>query len=99
MGSEGEELDGEGHRVGAEDEAAGVEVEEAKEQCYAAADGVEGALVSPVCGEGVVVAIDDGNGSGGEERLHGGGLLGVSADGYEALQAGGFWGAVWARLS
>lgn len=36
-------------------------------------------------GEGVVMTIKDGDGSGRDEGLHGGGLLGIDADGEEAL--------------
>jgi hypothetical protein len=35
--------------------------------------------------ERVVVAVEDGDCAGGDERVHGGGLLGVGADGEEAL--------------
>jgi hypothetical protein len=45
-------------------------------------------LVGAVGGEGVVVAVEDGDGSGGDEGIHGGGLLGVGADGEEALPVG-----------
>jgi hypothetical protein len=41
-----------------------------------------------VRGERVVVAVQDCDGSGGDERVHGGGLLGVGADGKEALPVG-----------
>lgn len=44
--------------------------------------------MGPVGGEGVVVAIDDGDGSWSDEGLHGGGLLDVDADGEEALPVG-----------
>jgi len=80
-----QELDGEGAGVGAEDETALVVVDEAEEEGTAAADGVEGGLVGAVGGEGVVVTVE---GSGGEEGFHGGGLLGVGADGEEALPVG-----------
>jgi len=93
----GDELDGEGAGVRAKDETAFVEVDEAEEEGGAAADGVEGGLMSAVGGEGVVVAVEDGDGSGGKERVHGGGLQGVGADGEEALPvgvAGGGAGAV-----
>ncbi len=56
MGGEGQELDGEVAGVGAKDEAALVEVDEAKEERGAAADGVEGGLVGTVGRERVVVA-------------------------------------------
>ena len=36
-------------------------------------------------GKRVVVAVEDGDGAGGDEGVHGGGLLGVGADGEEAL--------------
>jgi hypothetical protein len=85
---QGEELDGEGSGVGAEDKATFVEVHEAEEEGGSAADGVEGGLVGPVGGEGVVVAVEDGDGSGDEEGVHCGGLLGVGADGEEALPVG-----------
>ena len=64
VGGEGEELDGEVAGVGAEDETAFVEVDEAEEEGGAAADGVEGGLMGAVGGEGVVVAVEDGDGSG-----------------------------------
>jgi hypothetical protein len=41
--------------------------------------------VGAVGGQRVVVTIEDGNGAGGDERVHGGGLLGVGADAEEAL--------------
>jgi hypothetical protein len=44
--------------------------------------------VGAVGGEGVVVAIEDGDGAGGDEGVHGGGLLGIGADGEEALPVG-----------
>jgi hypothetical protein len=81
-------LYGEGARVGAEDETGLVEVDEAEEERAAAADGVERGLVGAVGSERVVVAVEDGDGSGGEERFHGGGLLGVGADGEKALPVG-----------
>ena len=88
MGGEREELNGEVARPGAEDEAALVEVDETEEERGAAADGVESGLVDAIGGEGVVVAIEDGDGAGGDERVHGGGLLGIGSDGEEALPVG-----------
>jgi hypothetical protein len=88
VGGQGEELDGEVARIGAEDETAFVEVDEAEEQGRAAADGVEGGLVGAIRGERVVVAIEDGDGSRSDERVHGGGLLRVGTDGEEALPVG-----------
>ena len=64
VGGEGEELDGEVAGVGAEDETAFVEVDEAEEEGGAAADGVERRLVGAVGGEGVVVAVEDDQGAG-----------------------------------
>jgi hypothetical protein len=81
-------LHGEVACVGAEDETAFVEVDEAEEEGGSAADGVEGGLVGAVGGKGVVVAVEDGDGSRGEEWVHSGGLLGVGADGEEALPVG-----------
>ncbi len=81
-------MDGEVAGVGAEDETAFVEVDEAEEECGAAADGVERRLMRAIGSEGVVVAVEDGDGSGGDEGIHGGGLLGVGADGEEALPVG-----------
>jgi hypothetical protein len=92
VGGEGEELDGEVAGVGAEDETAFVEVNEAEEEGGSATDGVEGGLMGAVGGERVVVAVEDGDGSGGDEGVHGGGLLGVGADGEEALPVGVFGG-------
>ena len=97
MGGEGEELDGEVAGVGAEDETAFVEVDEAEEERGAATDSVESGLVGAVGREGVVVSVEDGDGSRGDEGVHGGGLLGVGTDGEEALPvdvAGGGTGAV-----
>jgi hypothetical protein len=88
VGGEGEELNGEVARPGAEDEAALVEVDETEEEGGSTADGVESGLVGAVGGEGVVVAIEDGDGAGGDERVHGGGLLGICPDGEEALPVG-----------
>jgi hypothetical protein len=92
VGGEGQELDGEFAGPGTEDEAAFVEVDEAEEESGSAADGVEGWLVGTVGGEGVVVAIEDGDGSGSDEGLHGGGLLGVGTDGEEAMPMSVFGG-------
>jgi hypothetical protein len=50
-----------------------------------------------VGGEGVVVAVEDGDGSRGDKGIHCGGLLGVGADSEEALPvgvAGGWTGAI-----
>jgi hypothetical protein len=90
-------LDGEVAGPGAEDETAFVKVNEAKKECGAAADGVESRLVGPVGGKGVVVTVEDCDGSGGDEWVHRGGLLGVGADGKEALPVsmpGGGAGAI-----
>ena len=81
-------MHGEGAGVRAQDETALVEVDEAEEESAAAADGVERGLMGAVGGEGVVVPIEHGDGSGGEERFHGGGLLGIGTDGEEALPVG-----------
>jgi hypothetical protein len=88
VGGEGEKLDGEVSGVGAEDETGFVEVDKAEEEGCSAADCVEGGLMGSVGGQRVVVAVEDGDGSGGDERVHGGGLLGVGADGEEALPVG-----------
>ena len=88
VGGEGKELDGKVARVGTEDETAFVEVDEAEEERGAAADGIEGGLMGAVGGEGVVVTIEHGDGAGGDEGVHGGGLLRVGADGQEALPMG-----------
>ncbi|MCU1252957.1 MAG: hypothetical protein JWQ49_5986 [Edaphobacter sp.] len=88
VGGEREELDGEVSGVGAEDETAFVEVDEAEEEGGTAANGIEGGLMGPVGSERVVVAVEDGDCPGGDERVHGGGLLGVGADGEEALPLG-----------
>jgi hypothetical protein len=90
VGGEGEELDGEVAGVGAQNEAAFVEVDEAEEEGGAAAYGVERGLMGAVGGERVVMAVEDGDGAGRDERIHGGGLLGVGADGEEALPVGVF---------
>jgi hypothetical protein len=92
VGSERKELDREVAGVGAEDETAFVEVDEAEEEGGSAANGVEGGLMGAVGGKGVVVAIEHGDCAGGDERIHGGGLLGVGADGEEALPMGVFGG-------
>ena len=88
VGGEGEELNGKVAGPGAEDETAFVEVDEAKEECGSAADGVESGLVGTVGSERVVVAVEDGDGAGGDKGIHGGGLLRVGADGEEALPVG-----------
>ena len=88
VGGEGQELNGEVPGVGAEDEAAFVEVYETEKKGSSAANGVEGALMGAVRGQRVVVAVQDGDGSGREQRVHRGGLLGVCADGEEALPMG-----------
>ena len=92
MRGQRDELDGEGAGVRAKDEAALIEVDEAEEKGGSAADGVEGRLVGAVVGERVVVTVEDGDGSWGEDGVHGGGLLGVGADGEEALPVGVFGG-------
>ena len=83
-------MDGEVAGVWAEDETALVEVDEAEEEGCAAADGIEGGLMGAVGGEGVVVAVEDGDGSGRDEGIHGCGLLGVGSDGEETLPVGVF---------
>ena len=50
VGGEGEELDGEVAGVGAEDETAFVEIDEAEEEGGSATDGVEGGLMGAVGG-------------------------------------------------
>jgi len=89
---EWEELDWELAGVGAEDETAFVEIDEAEQESSSTTDGVKGGLMCAVGGERVVVAIENGDGSGGDERVHGGGLLSVGADGEEALPVGVFGG-------
>jgi hypothetical protein len=88
VSGERDELDGKVAGVGAEDEAALVEVDEAEQERGAAADGVEGRLVGAVGSQRIVVPIEDGDGSGGEDGVHGGGLLGVGPDGEETLPMG-----------
>ena len=85
VGGERDELDRKAAGVRAEDEAALIEVDEAEEESGAAADSVERRLVGAVGSKGVVVPIEHGDGSGADEWVHGGGLLGVGADGEEAL--------------
>ena len=97
VGGQREELDGKVAGVGAKDETAFVEVDEAEEERGAATDCVEGGLMGAVGGEGVVVAIEHGDGAGGDEGVHGGGLLRVGANGEEALPvrvSGGGAGAI-----
>ena len=65
-----------------------VEVHEAEGERGAAADGIERGLVGPVGRERVVMTVEDDDGSGGDEWVHCGGLLGVGADGQEALPVG-----------
>lgn len=81
-------MDGEGGGVGAEDESAIVEAGKAKVKGASAAYGVEIGLLRPVEGERGVVAVDDDDGSGGDEGCHGFGLLSVCPDGDEALPVG-----------
>lgn len=64
VSGQGKKLDGEVAGVGSEDEAALVEVDEAEEEGGAAADAVERGLMGAVGGEGVVVAVEDGDGAG-----------------------------------
>lgn len=74
-----------------------VEVDEAEEEGGAEADGVGGGLVWAVGGERGVVTVDDDDRSLGEEGGHGGGLVGVDADGDEAMPVfagGGGAGAI-----
>jgi hypothetical protein len=85
VGGEGKELDGKVAGPGAEDETAFVEVDETEEESRAAADGVQGGLMGTVGGQRVIVTVQHGDGAGGDEGVHGGGLLGVGANGEEAL--------------
>lgn len=88
VSGKGEKLDGEVAGVGAKDETTFVEVDEAQEESGAPADGVERGLVGAIRSERVVVTVENGDGSGRDEWVHGGGLLGVCADGEEALPMG-----------
>jgi len=85
VGGEGKKLHGKVAGVGTEDKTAFVEVDEAEQERGAAADSVERGLVRAIRREGVVVTVEDGDGSWCEERVHGGGLLCVGTDGEEAL--------------
>ena len=76
VGGEGDELDGKLAGVGAKDEVAFVEVHKAKGERGSAANGVERGLVGSIGGQGVVVTVEDDDGSDGDEGIHGGGLLG-----------------------
>jgi|SRR5277367_4687021 len=89
---ERQELDREIAGPGAEDETAFVEVDEAEEQGCAATNSVESGLVGAIRGKRVVVAVENGDGTGRDERLHGCGLLGVGTNGEEALPVGVFGG-------
>ncbi len=77
-------LDRKRSRVGAEDEAAVVEVDVAELKSGAAAYGVQVSLARSVESERGVVAIKNDDRLGSEERLHGRSLLGVCADSNEA---------------
>ena len=88
VGGQGEQLDGEVAGVRAEDKTAFVEVDEAEKESGSAADGVEVGLVGAAGSQGVVGTVEDGDGSWRDEGFHGGGLLGVDADGDEALPVG-----------
>ena len=85
VGGERQELDGEVSGVGAQDKVTLVVVDKTKGEGCTVADCVEGGLMGPVRGQGVVVAVEDGDGSGGDEGLHCSGLLGIGADGDETL--------------
>lgn len=87
-GGEGEELDGVLEGEGAKDEVGVVEVDVAEQEGAAATDRIEVGLGDAVGGEGDVVSVEDDEGSAGEQGCHGGGLLGVDADGDEALPLG-----------
>ncbi len=94
---DGEEGDGKRAGVRAENEVVLVEVDEAEKERGAETDGVGGGLVGAVGGKRGVVAVEDDDGALGEEGGHGGGLLGIDADGDEAVPVfagGGGAGAV-----
>lgn len=82
--------------VGAEDEAGLFKRGVAEVERGAGADGEDGWLVGAVGGDGVVVAVEDDEGAGGEDGVHGCGLLGVDAEGDEALPLVAVGGGAWA---
>lgn len=92
VGGERQELNREVPGVGAEDKTAFVEVDEAEKEGGAASYGVERGLMGAVGRKRVVVAVEDGDGAGGDEWVHGRGLMCVGADGEEALPVGVFGG-------
>jgi hypothetical protein len=75
--------------VGPEDEASGGELNVAEEQGVLKADGVDVGLGRMDGDERVVVAVNDDDVVGGEQRLHGAGLAGCEADGDEAFPIAG----------
>lgn len=67
-----------------------VYLDETNEEVGTAADSVERGLLGAIGGEGVVVAIKNGDSTRQQERFHGGRLLCVGSDGEEALEGGVF---------
>jgi hypothetical protein len=98
--SETDEADRMGEAERAKDEVAVFKGDETEEEEAAVVDSIEGGLRCAVVGERGVVAIHNDGGTGGEERFHGRGLVGIERDGEVALPVGalGRWaGAIFAQ--
>ena len=77
------QLNWEGSAVGPENESIVVELGEAELKRLSAADCIEVWLVGSIESKRGVVSVEQDDGTEGYERLHGGGLLGIGADGDE----------------
>ncbi len=87
-GGDGEDADGDGGVVGAEDEVGAVELDVANGALAADVDGVEVGFGGAVGLEGGEVAIEEEGGAGGGARGHGGGVVCVHLDEHEAAPFG-----------
>lgn len=95
--SEGEEVDGRCELEGAKDDAIVFEFGDAELQRVADADSEDGGLRRLIGDRRVVVAVDDGDGLGGQEGLHADGLQGSDAHGDEARPSAAGYGATGAH--
>jgi hypothetical protein len=82
--AEGQELHGRVEFQRPEDEPVVLELGEAEVEGIADAHSEDGWVRRLIGDRGVVVAVDDGDGVGRQQRLHAGGLLGRDAHGDEA---------------
>lgn len=81
----GHQLHGNRHRVGSQDESIVIEIDEAEEEGRAAPHRKDIRLWRAVGRERVVMTVENGDGTGLEQRLHRGGLVVVDANGDKSL--------------